>query len=90
MEKLKAVVIKNGGSGYSIDDSGTVSSTGTISGIPITGDGTGGTVSSNINSGVVESIEGVVGGTGYTYASVRFESGTFGGKTLNSGIWCRV
>ena len=48
------MVIKNGGSGYSIDNSGTVSSTGTISGIPITGDGTGGTVSININSGVVK------------------------------------
>ena len=80
--KVETIVIKNGGSGYSIDDSGTVSSTGTISGIPITGDGTGGTVTININSGVVESIEGVVGGTGYTYASVRFEAGTFGGKTL--------
>ena len=37
------------------------------------------------NSGVVESIAGVVGGTGYTYASVRFEAGTFGGKTLLVG-----
>ena len=83
--KIETVVIKNGGSGYNIDDSGTVSSTGTISGIPITGDGVGGTVSININSGVVESIAGVVGGTGYTYASVRFESGTFGGKTLIVG-----
>ena len=83
--KIETVVIKNGGSGYSIDDSGTVSSTGTISGIPITGDGAGGTVTININSGVVESISGVVGGTGYTYASVRFEAGTFGGKTLIVG-----
>ena len=83
--KVETVVIKNGGSGYSIDDNGTVSSTGTISSIPITGDGTGGTVTININSGVVESISGVVGGTGYTYASVRFEAGTFGGKTLIVG-----
>ena len=42
-------------------------------------------VTININSGVVESISGVVGGTGYTYASVRFEAGTFGGKTLLVG-----
>ena len=83
--KIETVIIKNGGSGYSIDDGGTVTSTGTISNVPITGDGTGGTVSININSGVVESIEGVVGGTGYTYASVRFEEGTFGGKTLIVG-----
>ena len=33
----------------------------------------------------MESISGVVGGTNYTYASVRFESGTFGGKTLIAG-----
>ena len=83
--KIETVVIKNGGSGYSVDDSGVVSSTETISDIPITGDGTGGTVSININSGIVESIGGVVGGSGYTYASVRFETGTFGGKTLIPG-----
>jgi len=83
--KIETVVVKNGGSGYSIDTNGTVSSTGTISDIPITGDGTGGTVSININSGIVESISGVVGGTGYTYAAVRFESGQFGGKTLIVG-----
>ena len=64
---------------------GTTTSTDIISNIPITGDGTGGTVSVSINSGVVESISAVVGGSGYTYASVRFESGTFGGKTLIPG-----
>ena len=57
----------------------------TISGIPITGDGTGGSISVNINSGIVESVSSVIGGTDYTYASVRFEAGAFGGKTLIPG-----
>jgi len=83
--KIETVIVKNGGSGYSIDDNGTVTSTGTISGIPISGDGTGGSISVNINSGIIESVSSVIGGTDYTYASIRFEAGSFGGKTLIPG-----
>ena len=84
--RIETVVLKNGGSGYSIITNGVVSSTGTISNIPISGDGTGGSVSITINSGVVESITGVIGGSGYTYAAVTFVAGTFGGKTLVPGV----
>ena len=84
--KIETVIIKNSGSGYTIDEGdGVELSTGTISGIPITGNGTGGSVSVFISGKQVKSITGVVGGSGYTYASVRFEAGSFGGKTLAVG-----
>ena len=43
----------------------------------------------SISTVELSNIEGVVGGTGYTYASVRFESGTLVEKHLYRN-WCRV
>ena len=82
--KIETVVIKNGGSGHSFVENGVTKTSGSVSGIPITGDGTGASITINFSSGIIDTVS-VVGGSGYTYAGVRFESGQFGGKTLNPG-----
>ena len=80
--KIETVVLKS--KGTAIDINGSASDS--ISGIPIDGDGTGGSVTVRIKNKSIERIESVVGGSGYTYAEVRFESGTYGnGKTLEAG-----
>ena len=80
--KIETVVLKSKGTAIDINNLPD----GSISGIPIDGDGTGGSVTVRINNKSIERIESVVGGSGYTYAEVRFESGTYGnGKTLEAG-----
>ena len=79
--KIETVVVTNSGSGVEVD--GALN--GTIANIPIVGDGNDGTITINVAGGSVESVESVVGGTGFTYASVRFETGTYGGKVLKAG-----
>ena len=79
--KIETVVVTNSGSGVEVD--GALN--GTIANIAIVGDGNDGTITINVAGGSVESVESVVGGTGFTYASVRFETGTYGGKVLKAG-----
>ena len=82
--KIETVIIKNGGSGYKIDNAGISTDTGSISGFRISGDGKDGEVTVNISGGKVESVSGIVGGSGYTFASIKFEGGS-GEKTLLQG-----
>ena len=59
---------------------------GDISGIPIIGDGTGGTATATVTNGVVSEIKlSNTNSSGYTYAHVRFVNGTWGGKKLVVG-----
>jgi hypothetical protein len=57
-----------GGSSYTIDGGG---SGGTISAIPIRGDGSGGVASVVIASGAISTVSVTTAGTGYTYAYIR-------------------
>ena len=52
----------------------------TISNVPIEGDGTGGKASVKIIGGAVTEVEVTQGGTGYTWARLRFEKGVQGGS----------
>ena len=84
--EIQTIIIKQYGSGYTIDGS----STNTISNVPIEGDGTGGKASVKIIGGAVAEIEVTQGGTGYTWARLRFEKGVQGGtpgsvNTVNDG-----
>ena len=78
--KLETIVIKRRGTA-------TVDGVdGDISGIPIIGDGTGGTATATITNGVVSEIKlSNTNSSGYTYAHVRFVNGTWGGKKLVVG-----
>lgn len=80
--KIESAVVKNRGSGYNISGVGP---TGTVSNIPIRGDGSGGFVSVTINGGEVDTIQVTSGGTGYTRAFISFEVGSEGTPDLTSG-----
>ena len=73
--EVQTVIIKQYGSGYTIDGSAT----NTISNVPIEGDGTGGKASVKIIGGAVAEVEVTQGGTGYTWARLRFEKDVEGG-----------
>ena len=79
--KIETIIVKNSGSGISVGgtDSGTVSQ------IPISGDGNGGSATVVISQGAVQSIS-VVGGSNYTYANLRFITGTYVGDDGNNII----
>ena len=70
--KIESVIIKDTGTGIAV---GT-SDSGTVSQIPISGDGTGGSATVDIQGGAVQSIS-IVGGSGYTYGQVRFITGDY-------------
>ena len=74
--KIQTAVIKNRGTGYTLSGSG--GSTGTITNIPILGDGNGGEASITINGGQIDSIQVTNGGSNYTKAFINFGPG-FGG-----------
>ena len=71
--KIETVIVKNAGSGIGVG----AGYSGTVSNIPISGDGTGGSVTVNISGGSISEISSVVGGSNYTYANVRFITGTY-------------
>ena len=77
--QIQTIIIKNYGSGYSIDDNPAT----TISNVSIEGDGTGGKASVKIIGGEVTEVEVTQGGTGYTWARLRFEKGVQGGTPGN-------
>lgn len=85
--KVESVILKKIGSGYAVKESGTNDSSGTISNIPIVGDGSGGQVQVKLSNGSIESVEMVAGGSGYTYGVVRFEDKVAGGdnKQVSGG-----
>tara|TARA_Y100001937_G_scaffold84049_1_gene113716 strand:+ start:1220 stop:2848 length:1629 start_codon:yes stop_codon:yes gene_type:complete len=71
--EIQTVIVKSVGSGIAVG----AGNSGTISGIPISGDGNGGSVTVNISDGKIVDVSGLVGGSGYTYASVRFITDTY-------------
>ena len=79
--KIETIVVKNSGTGISVGgtDGGTVSQ------IPISGDGNGGSATVVISQGAVQSVS-VVGGSNYTYANLRFITGTYVGDDGNNII----
>ena len=84
--EIQTIIIKNFGSGYEIETNPST----TISNVPIEGDGTGGKASVKIIGGEVTEVEVTQGGTGYTWARLRFEKGVKGGtggepKEVTSG-----
>ena len=73
--EIQTIIIKNYGSGYEINNN----STNTISNVTIEGDGTGGKASVKIVGGAISEVEVTQGGSGYTWARLRFEKGVNGG-----------
>jgi len=65
---LDTILVVDGGSGYTVDGGGT---SGTISAIPIRGDGSGGVASVVLVSGAISTTSVTTAGTGYTYAYIR-------------------
>ena len=74
--EIQTIIIKNYGSGYEINSN----STNTISNVPIEGDGSGGKATVKIVGGAISEVEVTQGGTGYTWARLRFEKGVTGGS----------
>ena len=65
---LDIVRIKTAGSGYTVSGGGT---SGTITGIPIRGDGSLGVCSVTLTSGAITSVSVTTAGSNYTYAYIR-------------------
>ena len=77
--KIETIVLKNSGTGISVGGTDA----GTVSQIPISGDGSGGSATVVISQGAVQSVS-VVGGSNYTYANLRFITGTYVGDDGNN------
>ena len=73
---ISTVKIKSGGTG---------GSNGTFTGIPIRGDGTGGTISAVVSGGVVTTVTVTSAGSGYTIAYIRNADIVSAGATSLSG-----
>jgi hypothetical protein len=80
--KIETIIIKNRGSGYAIPGGET---TGTISNIPIIGDGSGGFASVTINGGEIDTVQVTNGGTDYTRAFIKFGYGYSETPDITSG-----
>ena len=80
--KIETVIIKSRGSGYQKTGG---SSTATITGIPILGNGTGATVTVQISGGEVLSVTIENGGTGYTKGLINFSSSAITELTGGTG-----
>ena len=65
---LEIVKVKTAGSSYDVSGGGT---TGTITAVPIRGDGSSGVCSVVLASGAVSSVTVTTAGTGYTFAYIR-------------------
>ena len=65
---LDVITVKTGGTGYTTSGA---SATGTITSVPIRGDGSSGACTVTIASGVVTSVTITTAGTGYTYGYIR-------------------
>ena len=71
--KIEHVIIKARGSGYQRTGG---SSTATITGVPVLGNGSGATVTVQISGGEVSTVVVENGGSGYTKGLIRFDSQT--------------
>ena len=65
---LEIVKVKTAGSSYDVSGGAT---TGTITAVPIRGDGSGGVCSVGLASGAVSTVTVTTAGTGYTFAYIR-------------------
>ena len=77
--KLETIVIKNFGNNYAVDGNNDK----TISDISIDGDGTGALCEVGLNGGKISSVTVTNGGSGYTWARLRFEKDRSG--TVETG-----
>ena len=77
--KIETIIVKDAGTGISVGSTDA----GTVSQVPISGDGSGGSATVKIKGGSVDSIT-VVGGSNYTYANLRFITGTYVGENGNN------
>ena len=68
---IQTIVIKARGSGYKLTAGNAT--TGTVTNVPIFGDGSGGFASVTINSGEVDTIQVTSNGTNYTKAFIKFD-----------------
>ena len=83
--EIQTIVLKREGAGVGV---GTTNS-GTITGIRISGDGTGGEATAVITNGKVTSVVPSAGGTGYTYGSLKFTTGDYvsgSGQPVTLGV----
>ena len=85
--KIETVVITARGSAYQITGGST---TGTVTDVPILGDGSGGFVSITLNGGEVDTITVTNGGTGYTKAFIKFEDTLLSQISAGSGATFEV
>jgi hypothetical protein len=74
--KIDTIVIKNAGSGYN---------DGTYTGVPIRGDGTGGTVTLTVVAGAVTGVAITNGGSNYTFARINVNNNEISGVGSGSG-----
>ena len=70
--EIQTVLLKRAGADIEVGGGGE-----TVSQIPISGDGTGGSITVNIKDKKVTAVTGVVGGSGYTHGRVRFITETY-------------
>ena len=85
--KIETVLITARGSAYQITGGST---TGTVTNVPILGDGSGGFVSITLNGGEVDTITVTNGGTGYTKAFIKFEDTLLSQISAGSGATFEV
>ena len=85
--KIETVLITARGSAYQITGGST---TGTVTNVPILGDGSGGFVSITLNGGEVDTITVTNGGTGYTKAFIKFEDSLLSQISAGSGATFEV
>ena len=85
--KIETVLITARGSAYQITGGST---TGTVTNVPILGDGSGGFVSITLNGGEVDTVTVTNGGTGYTKAFIKFEDTLLSQISAGSGATFEV
>jgi len=89
--KIETVLITARGSAYSITGiSGSGAGTGTITNVPILGDGYGGFVSVTLNNGFVDTVIVTNGGTGYTKAFIDFSPSLLANLSAGTGATFEV
>ena len=90
--KIEQIIITARGSGYSIKDpaGGSATTTGTVTGVPILGDGVGGFAAISIQGGIVNDITVTNGGTGYTKGLILFNNANISNLGAGTGATFEV
>ena len=87
--KIEEIIITSRGSGYSIAADPTTgepaTDTGTVTGVPILGDGVGGFAAVSIQKGLVDDITVTNGGTGYTKGLILFDNANISNLGAGTG-----